>query len=96
MPTLLCSLGAPTIKEVGERYAGRSLDADELLAILEQCLLQWTEMATAFYFFVRPTLILTGEHERDDLEIVATRQTGVFLVLRDPFPRLVFPVQFPC
>jgi hypothetical protein len=24
------------------------------------------------------------------------RQTGDFLVLWDPFPRLVFPVQFPC
>jgi hypothetical protein len=24
------------------------------------------------------------------------RQTGDFLVFRDPFPRLVFPVQFPC
>jgi hypothetical protein len=27
-------------------------------------------MATAFYFLVRPTLILTGEHEKDDLETV--------------------------
>ena len=76
MPIFICPLGAPTIREVGERYAGKSLDANELLAILEQCLLQWTEMATAFYSFVRPTLILTGEHEKDDLEIVATFRCG--------------------
>ena len=40
LPILECSLGAralllATIREVGVRYAGRSLDADELLAILE-------------------------------------------------------------
>ena len=76
MPILECTRGAPTIREVSARYAGRSLDADELLAILEQCLLQWTEMATAFYFLVRPTLVLTGEHEKDDLEIVSTFRCG--------------------
>ena len=71
--TILRSLrGAPTIREVGERYAGRSLDADVFIAILEQCLREWSEMATAFNFFVRPTLILTGEHAKDDLETVGT------------------------
>ena len=72
MAILRSARGAPTLREVGERYAGRSLDSDEFIAILEQCLREWSEMATAFYFLVRPTIILTGEHEKDDLETIST------------------------
>ena len=72
MAILRSARGAPTLREVGERYAGRSLDSDEFIAILEQCLREWSEMSTAFYFFVRPTIILTGEHEKDDLETIST------------------------
>ena len=72
MAILRSARGAPTLREVGERYAGRSLDSDEFIAILEQCLREWSEMSTAFYFLVRPTIILTGEHEKDDLETIST------------------------
>ena len=41
MPILRSIRGAPTIRVVGERYAGRSLDADEIIAILELCLREW-------------------------------------------------------